>query len=264
MTRPLLFPRVSDQATGFTGFIMNVMTTSMLLLTSTYFAYSQEVIITEIKRVADKIEVHYDIIDEKPEHSYSMQLYSSRDNFIRPLENVEGDVGIDIPVGGNKKITWNAMEELGADFDGKLALELKGSLYVPFITVEGLEEGMIFKRGKPHDLTWTGGRGDNILNIELYQGDNLVKTFEERPNVGNTTFIIPTDVKPGKNYRFMISDTRNRDEVVYTSTFVIKRKVPLGLKIGLGFLVGGVVGYLVGTGSTESEPKIGPPPLPPR
>ncbi len=261
MAPQLRFPRITEHAPGFTGSAMKVLMTSLLLFTSIYFTYAQEVIITDIRRVADNIEVYYDIIDEKPEHSYSMRLYSSQDNFIQPLENVEGDVGIDIPAGGNKKITWNAKEALGADFDGKLALELKGSLYVPFITFAGLEEGTIFKRGKPRDLTWTGGRGDNVLNFELYQGDNLVKAFEERPNVGNTTLLIPTDVKPGKNYRFMISDTRNRDEVVYTSTFVIKRKVPLGLKVGIGFLVGGVVGYLVGSG-TEPEPKMGNPPLP--
>ena len=263
MTRQNLFPKNSDQARSFTRFGMKILTTILLLLTSVYITYAQEVIITDIKRVADKIEVRYDIIDEKPDHSYSMQLYSSQDNFIQPLENVEGDVGIDIPVGGNKKITWNAKEALGADFDGTLVLELKGSLYVPFITFEGLEEGAIFKRGKPHDLTWSGGRGDNILNFELYRGDNLVKSFEERPNVGNTRLIIPTDVKPGKNYRLMISDTRNREEVIYTSTFIIKRKVPLGLKIGIGVLVGGIVGYLVGSGTTE-EPKIGEPPLPTR
>jgi len=263
MAPQLLFPRISGHAFSFTGFVMNVLMISMLFLTSISFTYGQEVIITEIRRVADKIEVHYDIIDEKPGHSYSMRLYSSQDNFIQPLENVEGDVGIDIPVGGNKKITWNAKEALGADFDGNLTLELKGSLYVAFITFEGLEEGAIFKRGKPRDLTWSGGRGDNVLNFELYQGDNLVKAFEERPNVGNTTLIIPTDVKPGKNYYLMISDTRNREEVIYTPTFIIKRKVPLGLKIGIGFLVGGVVGYLVGSG-TEPEAKIGNPPLPSR
>ena len=263
MTRQNLFPKNSDQARSFTRFIIKVLTISLLLFTSTFFANAQEVKITDIKRVADKIEVRYDIIDEKPDHSYSMQLYSSQDNFIQPLENVEGDVGIDIPVGGNKKITWNAKEALGANFDGTLVLDLKGSLYVPFITFEGLEEGAIFKRGKPHDLTWSGGRGDNILNFELYRGDNLVKSFEERPNVGNTTLIIPTDVKPGKNYRLMISDTRNREEVIFTSTFIIKRKVPLGLKIGIGVLVGGIVGYLVGSGTTE-EPKIGEPPLPNR
>ena len=79
-------------------------------------------------------------------------------------------MGIDIKVGDNKKIIWRAKEELGADFDGRLSLELKGSLYVPFISIEGLEEGAVFKRGKPNDVTWSGGRGDNVLNFELYKG----------------------------------------------------------------------------------------------
>jgi len=236
----------------------------VIILISTFDAQAQEVQITNIKRVADNIEVYYNILDVKTENSYSLQLYSSRDNFIQPLQQVEGDVGIDIKVGYNKKIIWKAKEELGADFNRRLSLELKGSLYVPFISIEGLEEGTVFKRGKPRDITWTGGRGDNVLKFELYKGDNVVHVFEERPNVGNTTLLIPTNIRPGKDYRLRISDTRNRDEVVYTSNFVLKRKVPLGLKVGLGFLVGGIIGYVVGTSSTDSENKIGQPPIPSR
>ena len=61
-----------------------------------------------------------------------------------------------------------------------------------------------------------------MLKFELYQGNTRVKVFEERPNIGNTALIIPTDVKPGKGYRFRVSDVRNRDEIVYSGTFGVK------------------------------------------
>jgi len=235
----------------------------IFLILPPVLTYGQEVEITQIKRLPDNIEVYYNIIDEKPEHSYSMQLYSSLDNFVQPLEHVDGDVGIDIKVGENKKIIWNAREELGPDFDGRLTLELKGNLYVAFISVEGLEEGITLKRGVPHDFKWSGGRGDNVLNFELYQGENLVSVFEERPNIGNTSLTIPTSVKPGKDYHFLISDTQNRDEAVYTSSFNIKRKIPLGLKVGLGLVIGSAVAYLVSSGTPVEEQKIDVPPSPP-
>ena len=234
-----------------------------LLLITPELAHSQEVIITDVKRVSDKVEIYYNIVDEKKDHSYSLQLYSSLDNYVQPLQQVEGDVGIDIKVGDFKKIIWNAKEELGEDFDERITLELKGSLYVPFITVDGLEEGRIFKREKPYELAWSGGRGDNVLSIELYKDNNVVHVFEERPNTGNTTLIIPSDVRPGKNYWLKITDSRNSDEVVYTPAFNIKRKYPLGLKVGLGVLVGGVIGYIIGSSSGEEE-TIGQPPQPKR
>ncbi len=226
--------------------------------------YAQEVKIREVKLADSLVEVHYELLDDNPDRSFTISLYTSRDNFIQPLNAVEGDVGIDIKVGGNKVAYWNAKKELGRDFNGALSLEIKGNIYIPFITLDGLEEGMVFKRGKPNDFIWSGGRGDNVLNFELYRGNNLIKVFEERPNIGNTSLIIPTDVKPGHNYRYRISDTRNKDEVVFTNTFTIKRKVPLAVKIGLAAIVGGVVGYIIGNSGTETTPEIQEPPLPTR
>ena len=206
--------------------------------------------------------VYYDLLDEDIERKYSLYLYSSQDNYIQPLELVSGDIGPDLSVGGNKKITWKAKEELGADYKGGISLELKGSIYIPFITMDGFDDYKVFKRGKPYDITWTGGRGDNILNFELYDGDTKVKVFEERPNVGNTTIIIPKDVKPGK-YRFKISDSRNLDEVVFTSNFQVKRRVPLVATLGTTVVVGGIVAILLNN-VVSTEDTIGDPPKPSR
>jgi hypothetical protein len=225
--------------------------------------HAQEVNIKQLEFNDDgDVVIHYDLQDEKIDRKFSLRLYASVDNYIQPLTNVSGDVGIDLAVGDNKKITWNVTEELGAEFKGKVALELKGSVYVPFVALDGFDDYKVLKRGKPFDVTWTGGRGDNILIFELYKGDNKVKVFEERPNVGNTSILIPTDVKPGK-YKFKISDSRNRDEVVFTSDFQLKRKVPLVMKLGLGLVVGAALGVLTaGADSAGEEAKLGNPPLP--
>ncbi len=227
---------------------------------------AQDVRITNVDIRGGEVVIQYDLLDENVDRRYSLHLYSSQDNYIQPIEMVSGDIGVDIKVGEKKSTLWKAQEELGTDFNGELALELKGSIYIPFITIEGIEQGQQFKRGKSYDLSWSGGRSDNVLDFEIYQGDNLVRVLEERPNVGNTKIIIPTDVKPGL-YRFKISDNRNKDEVMYTLDFQVKRKVPLGLKVGAGLVVGAVVGYLVSSGysgTTPEETKISQPPLPDR
>lgn len=222
----------------------------------------QEIEITNVNLKGSQVEVRYNLKDERIDRSYSINLYTSKDNYIQPMEQVSGDIGIDISVGNNKVLLWDAKGELGDDFDGAVALELKGNYYVPFIIPEGIDEGKQFKRGTPYDFIWTGGRGDNILNIELYRGDNLITVFEERPNVGNTVLTIPSNVKPGTDYRFKISDSRNRDEVVFTNQFEVKRKFPLGLKIGTAFVVGVGVGILIKSLLPTETHVIDEPPLP--
>lgn len=211
---------------------------------STLFATSQEIQITNIQLKDNQVIVNYNLIDERIDHSYSIHLYTSKDNFIQPVEMVKGDVGVDIPVGANKKIIWKAKEELGNDFSGGLKLEVKGQVYVPFIEMEGIVENMVLKRGKSNDLIWAGGRGDNILNVELYNEERIITSFGELPNTGKTSLTIPTNVKPGTKYRYKISDKRNRDEVVFSPYFGVARKVPLGIKLGSGITLS-VAGFFI-------------------
>jgi hypothetical protein len=233
----------------------------MLSLIGSYTSNGQDLKITQVELQSNgDVVLNYSLQDDKADRKYSIYLYTSADNFIRPLEKLSGDIGVNLSVGADKKLIWHAKEELGETFKGGISLELKGSIYVPFITLDGFDDYKEFKRGKPYEVTWTGGRGDNVLNFELYRGDDKVKVLEERPNVGNTTIVIPKDVKPGR-YKFKISDSRNKDEVVYTLDFIVKRNVPLGLKLGLAAVLAGSIGYLAGSGS-DPESKIGSPPLP--
>ena len=254
-------------ATHEYGIRFNQLTKTLLLILPVLFVLqiktnAQQVSIKQIELQANgDVNIYYDLEDGQEDRKYVLYLYASIDNFIQPLTNVEGEVGVDLNQGRDKKLVWHAKEELGEGFKGNVALELKGNTYVPFIALDGFDDYKVFKRGKAYDITWTGGRGDNILNFELYQGNNKVKVFEERPNVGNTSMVIPKDVKPGE-YRFKISDSRNRDEVVFTHDFQVKRKIPLVATIGAGVVVGGAVALLVQMLSTNDETKIGDPPSP--
>lgn len=213
--------------------------------------HAQKLAISDVQLAQGNVIITYELNDENIDRRYALHLYTSNDNYIQPLQLVSGDIGIDIAVGGNKKIIWKAKEELGADFVGDLAIELKGSVYVPFIYLDGFDDYKILKRGKPYDITWTGGRGDNVLSFELYRDDLKVKVFEERPNVGNSSIVITTDIKPGKNYRFKISDSRNKDEVIFTNYFRVKRKFPLALKLGLIAGVGTLIATMTQGDTTE-------------
>lgn len=230
------------------------------------FSYSQSALAQQVSikslelQPNGDVNIYYNLEDEQEDRKYALYLYSSVDNYIQPLSSVEGAVGVDLSLGRDKKIVWHAKEELGADYIGNVALELKGGVYVPFISLDGFEDYKVFKKGKSYDISWTGGRGDNILNFELYDGNEKVMQFDEKPNVGKASLVFPKDVKSGE-YRFKISDSRNRDEVVFTHNFQVKRKVPLVVPIAAGVVVGAVVGILIGTGNKDEE-QIGDPPAP--
>lgn len=232
-----------------------------LLMLVPYLAFNQEVQITNIQMKGPDMIINYNLIDERIDRSYSMHLYTSLDNFIQPVEKVSGDVGVDISVGANKTIIWNVKDELETFNDG-IKVEIKGQVYVPFIELDGVEKGMILKRGNMTDIRWTGGRGDNILNVDLYQGDKLVRGLGELPNTGNAMLKIPSNVPPGKNYRYKISDERNRDEVVFSPSFEVKRKFPLLIKAGSGITLGVFGYYLVKSLIPVNEPDIAGPPFP--
>lgn len=206
-------------------------------------AYAQEFSIKKVEVAGDMVRVYYDLMDTDINRTYTISLFSSKDNFISPLDKVNGDIGLEVKPGGNKVITWNAMTELGNDFDGEVALEVRGRVYIPFVRLDGLQKTI--KRGKINELTWTGGTQQNILNFDLYKGDEKITSFPNIANVGHYTMTLPTSVKTGKGYRFKITDSKNKDQIVYSKEFAVKPKFPLLLKIAPIALIGGAVYFFL-------------------
>ena len=241
----------------------------MLLLFSITFSsgsfvtYAQEFSIKKVELDGTKINVYYDLMDSVAGRTYTVSIYASKDNFIAPLTKVSGDMGLEVKPGGNKKIVWNAQQELGADFEGKVGLEVRGRLYIPFVRFSGFEDYKVLKRGKPYQLTWSGGTRQNVLNFDLYKDEEKIYTIPNVANVGNHEISIPTSVKPGKGYKFKISDSKNKDEVVYTSSFILKRKVSLAVKI-IPILGLGVVATILSGNKNSSPENIVDPLTPPK
>jgi hypothetical protein len=210
---------------------------------------AQDFSIKQVELTGDQILIFYDLIDTTKNRLYAIHLYSSKDNYIAPLTKIQGDVTqgsvLAIEPGANKKITWNAKEELGADFEGSVKLEVRGRVFVPFVRLKGFEDFKSIKRGVPFPMTWSGGQTRNLITFDLYKGDTRVNWSKSVTNSGSSEFVITTDIRPGSNYRFRISDSKNKDDVVYSSEFTIKRKVPLLYKIIAIAVVGGVVYFVL-------------------
>lgn len=222
---------------------------------------AQQLSVSRVELNGAQVIFHYSLTDTVPGRTFTVNLYASRDNYVTPLTALTGDYGMEVKAGNDRKVSWNARQELGVAFDGKMAVELRARVYIPFIRFENFDK---IKRGKPKEITWRGGTKQSTLNFELYnKKDEKVTVI---PNIsaaaGHTSLYIPTDVKTGKGYRFKIVDSKNKDQVVYTERFVIKRKVPLVLLALPAVVIGGAV-VLTGGGEAGGTGEIPDPKDPP-
>jgi hypothetical protein len=209
------------------------------------FTQGQNIEIRSFQQTGETLVVSYDLLDTIEGRSYSIRMYSSVDGFINPLEHVAGDIGLEVKPGRGKTISWQLLKELPPGFDGKVAIEIRGRLFLPFINTNAINQYKVFKRKREYNITWGGGTPQNILNFDLYHGDKKVHTFPNIANVGHYSMILPVHIQPGKGFRFRISDAKNKDEVVYSGEFKVKRKVPLLLKAIPIAMIGGGIYYLV-------------------
>jgi hypothetical protein len=209
---------------------MKITSIAFLFVLTASTAFAQEFVLKDLEVAGDKLIIHYDLIDSMKDRFYTVSVFSSTDNFVNPIQKLQGDVGLEVPPGKNRKITWAAKEELGAAFNGKVSLEIRGRVFIPFVRFTGFSDYKTLKRTKPYVITWTGGTRQNILNFELYHGKEKLWVLPGVANTGNTKIVIPRSVKPGDDYFFRISDSKNKDEIVNTGTFSLRRKVPLLVK----------------------------------
>lgn len=228
---------------------------------------AQELKISSVLLKGNDVIIKYDLLDENLEHKYNLSLYSSQDNFVQPLKMVEGDIGIDLGIGGNKQVVWHAREELGEQFKGDVSLEIKGKIYIPFVTLDNFADISSIKRGKDYNVTWTAGRGSNVLTFDLFdKKGEIVHTYTNIANVGEYQMQVPKDVKPGKDYKIRITDQKNKEDVVFTPKFSIKRRVPLYVKVGLAGLITSAIYMTTSSiqgGAAEAQVPLLPDPITP-
>jgi hypothetical protein len=206
--------------------------------------YSQQMDLLKLEYRDGKVVVHYNLTDTVVGRFYVVRLYASNDNYLNPLVSTRGDAGLEVSPGLNKKIIWDPIADLGASFSGKVALKIRARLFIPFVKFESFEEYKAITRSRPYNVTWSGGTPQNVLNFDLYRGELKIASFPNIANVGHYKLTLPSNVRPGYEYRIRISDSKNKDEVVYTGFFRVKRRIPLVAKVAALVLVSGAIYYL--------------------
>lgn len=228
--------------------------TTLVLASLALPSLGQSVEIDFIEFQGNNIVVHYNLDDgANSNRQFLVQLYSSQDNFTTPLTRVSGDFGTEVSAGFGKKIVWDVTQELGS-FKGDIALEVRGRVYVPFVKIKEITEGQVFKKGRNYPLNWTSGNLSGTVNIELFNADGERLWGENNvANVGKFDWFIPGNIKKGNDYRLKFTNTRDRNDIVYSPSFVIRPKVPLLVKVAAATLVLGASGILINQKKNESS-----------
>ena len=214
---------------------------------------AQTIEMDRVETSGNKVIVHYKLEDFNPNHLYAVSLYSSKDNFATPLTRVTGDVGTEVKPGNDKKIIWDITNELG-DFKGNLTFEVRGRVFIPFVKLINLNEGMVFKRGKNYPIVWTSGNLTGQVNIELFRDQERIWGENNLPNSGKYDWYVPGSAKKGSNYILKFTNTKDRNDVQVSLPFTIKPKTPLLIKAAALAVIGGGIAVLLGT--NRSNPIV--------
>jgi hypothetical protein len=244
--------------------ILTVSISCLMVMT----ALSQSVLIKKIELAGENIIVHYDLDDSNPNNEFQINLYASKDKFSAPLVKVKGDVGPDVKPGTNRKIEWNINDEYKG-YKGKISLEIRGKVFVPFVKLRDFDTSKKYKRGKSYDVAWRPGN-TNPIHIELYKGSQRVGGELNHPNNGKYTLSIGSKVSKGKDYRLKITDSKYPDNIIYSDYFSVSPKIPLLLKVipavavagGLGVVLSGLGGEEGGPTPPSGDEDIDAPPFP--
>ncbi|MFZ6010094.1 MAG: Ser-Thr-rich GPI-anchored membrane family protein [Bacteroidota bacterium] len=221
-------------------------------------ALAQKLSVSKIEILRDKLIVHYSLDDANPNHNYQVSLYSSKDNFATPLTKVTGDVGTEVKPGVEKKIEWSIVQELGA-YKGSISVEVRAGVFVPIVKLSGFNAERKYKRGRTYPLLWTSGSMGGQIDIDLYEGQNRIHSDRNIPNTGKYEYAVPGSVKPGNDYRLKFTNTRNRDEYIFSPAFRIVPRIPFALKAGaLLVVVGGTAAVVSGAGGSKDPGNNAP------
>jgi hypothetical protein len=207
------------------------------------------------------IVVRYDFLKAEQGTEYELFLYSSHDNFKKPLQNVTGDVGRGIEAGSDKVIYWDAKSELG-NFKGKVNLKITGGKYVPLALFEEELFREKIRRANNFEIRWTSGyKPDEMVQLNIQRYNSTLQSFDIE-NSGSFVWKIPSDFKTGDGYSIRICKPDNPLKGETSENFKIKTKIPASIKILPAVVVAGTLGIIYGASGKDNNTIEGPPQLP--
>lgn len=199
---------------------------------------------------------------ESVQERFTIEIYSSKDNYQIPLKVKEGKVR-DVRPGNSLLFILDAKENF-AGFQGELDFDVRATLtFSPVKFIEPFKD-MTYKKGDFVRIAWRGGVENDQYAISLYKGRQQVTYINELANQNDYLWNMPKGTKPGK-YHFELESNADKKMLAQSYQFVIKRKIPIVVKV-LPLFALGVGTYFIlsdNSGVSEASGSISNPPDPP-
>ena len=238
--------------------------TAVCYLTTSWEAKGQTVENIRTTFDGDKLIISYDLIYPDPAQKFDVTLYSSHDDYARPLSLLIGDFGDKVVAGKGNRVIWDAKSSLPPDFDKDIIIQVKASKVAPpppavKLSMKPFDQST-YKKGRTIEIRWVGGNLDDMYTIELFRDNTLnLRIAEKVSNSQRYDWTMPKSVKSGKNYLIRMSNVQTPTDLSNSQLFEVKPRTPLIVKV-LPFLAVGAAVLLIK--KTPSNSELPPPPNP--
>jgi hypothetical protein len=191
----------------------------------------------------DVIYIFYDLQGTMDNQKYKVSLYSSHNQQEEPVALVSGNVGDTITSGKDKKIEWQAKNELSR-YNGEISFEVLATLVYSPLVMSSSQVSKVYKRAKAYPFSWSGGVADEKIRLELFNGNTRIAETEDVPNKKQYKLKIPAHARPGDNYRLKVTTLNHPDNYTLSNTFSVKRRyswpvklIPAGVAVAVYLLI---------------------------
>jgi hypothetical protein len=214
----------------------------LLLFFPCTYSVAQQVSNVRAEAKGDVIYVYYDLKGFMDNQKYKISLFSSHNQLEEPLALVSGNVGDTITAGKDKRIEWQAKNELSR-YNGEISFQIQATLVYSPLAMASSQIKKEYKRAKAHTFSWRGGVADEKIRLELFNGNTRVAETEDIPNKKQYKLKIPANAKPGDQYRLRVTTLNHPDNSTLSNTFSVKRRYSWPVKLIPAAIVAGAVIY---------------------
>lgn len=198
----------------------------------------------------NRMSITYDLTSSSADQKFSISLFSSHNNYNEPITYVSGDVGDNVVAGKQKKVIWNLKRELPVDFNDEIAIKVK-AIPIANYSLNPMANG--YKKGGVLQVLWEGGLPNELVKIDLLKNNVFQQTLTETKNNKSYTWDIPKEFEKGSGYTVRLTNMSDEEQSISSTSFRIKPRLPLALKIAPVVLVGVLVGILSGGGDSSDD-----------
>lgn len=224
---------------------------TILFVIISFVGYAQKVEDISFAMDGDKVRIFYTLIGDYADQTYEVKIFTSVDNFAKPLEQIEGDVNKKNIKPGKKEALWDAKKEYKM-FEGNISFKIVANVISNY-WISAPTKGEVLKKGKKYEITWEGFKPTASVNITIHypNGDfDEIATYTT-----GKTYLWKVKGKPGKGAYIKVTDSENKNAFAKSGAFTLKRKVPMVVQVGIAAVVAsGILYYFLQPEEVEPLP----------